>query len=178
MQYIVVHNTHEGCYNFENIIDENNIVQTPIRINPPRLFCFSDKDTAQDFFNEYINGVDDLDIRCKKGDDIQHIEGCTCGTIEMSPERNPVLFYNRKNQIFFLNNGGQIFNSPILAKTEMNNINVIYKLMNKCKSLDHEQREQYIKLGRMCDHYKHNKHKPDFVQEEFDEEEFKDKKDN
>ena len=47
---------------------------------------FDSREQAQDFFEEYINDVDVLDIRCKKGDDVFHIDYCTCGIIELDED--------------------------------------------------------------------------------------------
>jgi hypothetical protein len=58
------------------------------------ILLFNDKEEAHDFFNEYMNDIDVIDPRCKKGDEVEHIDYCTCGIIEMDEEDNPILFYN------------------------------------------------------------------------------------
>ena len=66
-KYLIIHNKHEGCYDFPYYEDEAaKIKLTSIRINPPKIFMFDNKESAQEFFEEYINDVDSLDNRCKK----------------------------------------------------------------------------------------------------------------
>ena len=61
-----IHNKHEGCYDFHYYEDEAAKIRlTSIRINPPKIFMFNTKEEAQDFFEEYINDVDTMDIKCK-----------------------------------------------------------------------------------------------------------------
>ena len=103
IKYLIIHNKHEGCYDFKYYEDEASRMRlTSITINPPKIFMFDNKEQAQDFFSEYINDVDVIDHRCKKGDEVKHISYCTCGIIELDEDENPILFYNKKNQIFFL----------------------------------------------------------------------------
>ena len=65
-KYIIVHNKHEGCYDFQYYEDNSTKTRlTSITINPPKVFLFSDKEQAHEFFSEYMNDVDVLDIRCK-----------------------------------------------------------------------------------------------------------------
>ena len=112
---------------------------------------FDDKEAASDFFSEYINDVDVLDPRCKKGEEVEHINYCTCGIIELDEEgNNPVLFYNKRNQIFFMEVGAQVFTPPQSIKNDISNMNLTNKLIKKCKSLSNEQRKKYIELGDMC----------------------------
>jgi hypothetical protein len=111
---------------------------------------FNTRDEAQDFFEEYINDVDCIDIRCKRGDDVEHIDYCTCGVIELDEEENPILFYNRKNQIFLLEHGPQLFVPPSELKNDIKNLNLTNRLLRKCKSLSREQRNRYIELGKYC----------------------------
>lgn len=151
IKYLVVHNKHEGCYDFHYYQDdEARIRLTSITINPPKIFMFTTRDEAQDFFEEYINDVDCIDIRCKRGDDVEHIEYCTCGVIELDEEENPILFYNRKNQIFLLENNVQYFVPPAELKSDIKNMNLTNKLIRRCKSLSREQRNKYIELGKYC----------------------------
>jgi endo-1,4-beta-mannosidase len=90
------------------------------------------------------------DTRCKQGEDIEHIDYCTCGIIELDEEENPVLFYNKRNQIFFLENGPQVFLPPHEVKSDMSNFNTTNKLLRRFKSLGKEQRQRYVELGRIC----------------------------
>jgi hypothetical protein len=123
---------------------------TSITINPPKIFTFNNKEQAHDFFNEYINDVDVIDIRCKKGDEVEHIDYCTCGIIELDEEENPILFYNKKNQIFLMEHGPQVFLPPQELKNDISNLNLTNRLIKKCKGLGKEQRQRYIELGKMC----------------------------
>jgi hypothetical protein len=151
VKYLVVHNKHEGCYDFQFYQDEAARIRlTSITINPPKIYMFNTRDEAQDFFEEYINDVDCIDIRCKRGDDVEHIDYCTCGVIELDEEENPILFYNRKNQIFLLEHGPQLFVPPSEVKNDMKNLNLTNRLIRKCKSLSREQRNRYIELGKYC----------------------------
>ena len=75
VKYLIIHNKHEGCYDFQCYQDEvARIRLTSITINPPKIFMFSSREEAQDFFEEYINDVDCIDIRCKRGDEVEHID--------------------------------------------------------------------------------------------------------
>jgi hypothetical protein len=150
--YIIIHNKHEGCYDFKCYEDENSKMRlTSITINPPKLFLFNDKEQAQEFFSDYINDVDVTDVRCKKGDDIEHIDYCTCGIIEMDDEGNPILFYNKRNQIFFMEMGGKIFEPTQSIKNDIGNMNLTNTLIRKCRRLEKEQKLKYIELGKMCE---------------------------
>jgi hypothetical protein len=151
VKYLVIHNKHEGCYDFQFYQDEAARIRlTSITINPPKIYMFNTRDEAQDFFEEYINDVDCIDIRCKRGDDVEHIDYCTCGVIELDEEENPILFYNRKNQIFLLEHGPQLFVPPSELKNDIKNLNLTNRLIRKCKSLSREQRNRYIELGKYC----------------------------
>ena len=112
---------------------------------------FNNKEQAQDFFEEYINDVDVIDNRCKKGDEVEHIDYCTCGIIELDEEENPILFYNKKNQIFLMENGPQVFLPPQELKNDAKNLNLTNSLLRKCKTLSKEQRKRYIELGKYCE---------------------------
>lgn len=150
-KYIIVHNKHEGCYDYQCYDDEiTKIRLTSIRINPPKLFFFDDKEQANDFFNDYINDVDCTDPKCKKGEDVEHVDYCTCGVIELDDEGNPNLFYNKLNQIFFLEMAGATFLPKQSIKTDITNFNNTNILLRKCRKLGKEQKQKYIELGEMC----------------------------
>lgn len=151
-KYLVIHNKHEGCYDFQFFQDEEARIRlTSITINPPKVFMFDSKEEAQDFFEEYINDIDCIDIRCKKGYDVEHIEYCTCGVVELDKNDNPVLFYNRKNQIFLLENSPNMFMPSFEVKNDINNLNMTNRVIRKCKKLSKEQRDRYIELGKYCE---------------------------
>ena len=146
---VIIHNKHEGCYDFQFYEDETAKMRlTSITINPPKIFMFDSREQAQDFFEEYINDVDVLDIRCKKGDEVVHIDYCTCGIIELDEDENPILFYNKKNQIFLMETGPQVFLPPQELKNDVRNLNLTNSLMRKCITLGREQRKRYIELGK------------------------------
>ena len=152
IRYLVIHNKHEGCYDFQCYQDEvARIRLTSITINPPKIFMFNTRDEAQDFFEEYINDVDCIDIRCRRGDDVEHIDYCTCGVIELDEKGEPILFYNKKNQIFLMENGQQMFLPNPELKNDIRNMNLTNRLIRKCKSLGREQRKRYIELGKYCE---------------------------
>ncbi len=152
VNYIVIHNTHNGCYDFQCYQDEAARIRlTSITINPPKMYLFNTRDEAQDFFEEYINDVDCIDLRCKKGDDVEHIDYCTCGVIELDDKGEPILFYNKKNQIFLMEHGPQVFLPNQELKNDIRNLNLTNKLIRKCKSLGREQRNRYIELGKYCE---------------------------
>jgi hypothetical protein len=152
IKYLIVHNKHEGCYDFKCYQDDvARIRLTSITINPPKIFMFSTREEAQDFFEEYINDVDCIDIRCKRGDEVEHMDYCSCGVIELDDKGDPILFYNRKNQIFLLENGSQVFLPNQEIKNDIRNFNLTNKLIRKCKSLAREQRDRYIELGKYCE---------------------------
>ena len=152
IKYLIIHNKHEGCYDFQCYQDEAARIRlTSITINPPKIFVFNTRDEAQDFFEEYINDVDCIDIRCKKGDEVEHIDYCTCGIIELDEKGEPILFYNKKNQIFLMEHGPQVFIPDQELKNDIRNLNLTNRLIRKCKSLGREQRKRYIELGRYCE---------------------------
>lgn len=151
VKYIIIHNKHEGCYDFQYYEDTSTKMRlTSITINPPKIFMFNSKEQAQDFFEEYINDVDVIDIRCKKGEEVEHIDYCTCGIIELDEEENPILFYNKKNQIFLMEHGPEVFLPPHELKEDIKNLNLTNRLIRKAKSLSKEQRKRYIELGKYC----------------------------
>jgi hypothetical protein len=152
IRYLIIHNKHEGCYDFHCYQDEvARIRLTSITINPPKIYMFTTRDEAQDFFEEYINDVDCIDIRCKKGDEVEHIDYCTCGVIELDDKGEPILFYNKKNQIFLMEHGPQLFVPNHELKNDVKNLNLTNRLIRKCKSLGREQRKRYIELGKYCE---------------------------
>lgn len=69
----------------------------------------------------------------------------------MDAEDNPILFYNKKNQIFLMDDGPQIFIPPQDLKNDAKNLNLTNSLMRKCKTLSKEQRRRYIELGKFCE---------------------------
>jgi len=152
VKYIIIHNTHNGCYDFQYYEDESTRLRlTSITINPPKIFLFNTREEAQDFFEDYMNDVDCIDNRCKKGNDVVHMDYCTCGIIEMDEDDNPILFYNKKNQIFLLEQGAQVFQTTQELKNDTQNLNLTNNIMRKCKSLGKEQRRRYIDLGKYCE---------------------------
>jgi len=151
VKYLIIHNKHEGCYDFQCYQDEvARIRLTSITINPPKIFMFDTREEAQDFFEEYINDVDCIDIKCKKGDDVEHVDYCTCGIIELDNAGEPILFYNKKNQIFLMEHGPQVFLPNQELKNDIRNLNLTNKLIRKCRTLGREQRKRYIELGKYC----------------------------
>jgi hypothetical protein len=151
-KYIIIHNKHEGCYDFQFYEDEASKMRlTSITINPPKIFLFDNKEQAHDFFEEYINDIDVIDIRCKKGEEVEHIDYCTCGIIELDEDENPILFYNKKNQIFLMENSAQLFLPSQELKIDIKNLNLTNRLIKKCKKLDKEQKKRYIELGKFCE---------------------------
>lgn len=151
VRYIVIHNKHEGCYDYQYYEDEMQKIRlTSITINPPKVWLFDTRDEAQDFFEEYINDIDTIDARCKRGDDVIHIEHCTCGVIELDRHDCPILFYNKRNQIFLLEDGPQMFMPNNDLKCDIKNMNVTNHIFRKCKMMSAEQRRQYIELGKYC----------------------------
>ena len=152
VRYLIIHNKHEGCYDFQCYQDEvARIRLTSITINPPKIYMFNTREEAQDFFEEYINDVDCIDIRCKRGDEVEHIDYCTCGVIELDENGEPILFYNKKNQIFLMEHGPDIFVPNQELKNDIKNLNLTNRLIRKCKSLGREQRKRYIELGKYCE---------------------------
>ena len=151
VKYIIVHCRHDGCYDFQYYEDEKTRTRlTSITINTPKIFMFTTKEDAHEFFDEYMNDIDEIDVRCKKGEEVEHQDYCTCGIIEMDEDGNPILFYNKKNQLFLLEHSAQVFTPPQSLKEDIDNLNLTNKLIKKCKKLDKVQRDKYIELGKMC----------------------------
>jgi uncharacterized protein with NAD-binding domain and iron-sulfur cluster len=111
---------------------------------------FNYKEHAQDFFEEYVNDIDVIDLKCKKDDEIDHADFCTCGIYEFDDDDNPILFYNKKNQIFLMEHGPQIFVPPQGLKNGIKNLNSTNRLIRKRKTLSRVQRRKYIELGKYC----------------------------
>ncbi len=150
-KYVIVHCKHEGCYDMKNILDyENGKKYTPVILNAPKIFLFDDKESAYDFFDQYMNDVDVIDERCKRGEEVEHVDFCTCGIIDMDDNDRPILFYNKLNQIYLLEYGATMFTIPQSVKIDIHNMNVTHRLIRKCKNLPKVQRRKYIELGRMC----------------------------
>jgi hypothetical protein len=114
------------------------------------LFAFDDRESASEFFEEYMNDVDCIDLKCKKGGDIEHEDNCTCGIVELDEEGSPILFYNKIHQIFLTEVGCHMFEPTRELKHDIYNMNLTNKLIRKCRKLTKEQRDQYIELGRVC----------------------------
>ena len=152
-QYIIVHCKHDGCYNPLLFEDENpKVKHSPIHLNPPKIFLFDNKPEAKEFFSDYINDVDVLDERCKHNEDINHVNGCTCGIVQLDDEDGqPNLYYNAKNQIFLLEPSAQVFAPAHDLKIEMVNLNLINSLVRKSKTLRKEQQIRYVELGKRCE---------------------------
>ena len=153
IRYVIVHCKHDGCYDRKCVEDmEVNRRITSITVNPPKIFLFSDKEQAYDFFVEYMNDVDVIDERCKKGtgEELEHQDCCTCGIIEMDDEGNTTLFYNRNNQIFMLEQGAEVFLPSEPIKKDIHNLNLTNKLIRNHRTLTKEQKEKYIELGQVC----------------------------
>lgn len=151
IKYIITHCKHEGCYDFPCFEDNSSRMRvTSIKINPPKVFLFEKKLQAMEFFNDYINDIDCIDIRCRKGNEVEHIDHCTCGIIELDDDDNPILFYNKTNQIFFLEIGSQTFMTSQDLQIDILNMNLTNKLIRKCRRLDKEQKKKYVELGEVC----------------------------
>jgi len=177
VKYVIIHNKHEGCYDFKYYEDEEARIRlTSITINPPKIFMFDSKEAAQDFFEEYINDVDVLDIRCKNGDDVKHIEYCTCGIFELDEDDNPILFYNKKNQIFLMEHGPTVFLPSRELKEDIKNLNLTNRLIRRAKTLTNEQKARYIELGKYCEECCLNGGDDDDDDEETGKDKKKDKK--
>jgi hypothetical protein len=163
--YMIVHCKHEGCYldRQNDKLDSSGMRICPITINLPKIFLFNNKPEAKEFLTEYINDVDVVDQRCRVGqvnngldEEIKHINHCTCGIIELDEEDGqPILFYNAKHQIFFLEPGPQVFTPSFDLKMSAGNLNVINSLIRDNSTLDNEQRKRYIELGKRCEKYDH-----------------------
>jgi len=48
---MIIHNKHEGCYDFQCYEDpEKKIRLTSITVNPPKILLSNDREQAQEFF--------------------------------------------------------------------------------------------------------------------------------
>jgi hypothetical protein len=150
-KFIIVHCKHEGCYEY-NYIDDEKIKarMTSIRINPPKLFVFDNKEHAAEFFDDYISDVDVTDKKCMINGDVEHVDYCTCGIVELNEEGQTVLFYNKTNQIFLTESCAQFYEPNLETKQDINNMNLSNRRIRMCRRLSKEQRLQYIELGRVC----------------------------
>lgn len=151
MKYVIIHCKHEGCYEYKSV--EDTAIQmrmTSIRINPPKLFVFDDMESAGEFFEEYMSDVDCVDIKCRNGQDVEHVDYCTCGIVELNEEGYPILFYNKIHQIFLTEISCNVYEPLREVKHNICNMNLTNKLIRNCRRLTKEQREQYIELGKVC----------------------------
>jgi hypothetical protein len=150
-KYLIVHCMHAGCYDYKTEKEDKKIsLMSRVKINPPKVFMFDDKYQANEFFHEYMNGIDCVDVRCKKGNETEHIDRCTCGIIDMDEEGDPILFYNKVHQIFLLEMGGQTFIPSKNLRIDINNMNLTNNHIKGCRILSNEQRDVYIQLGQAC----------------------------
>jgi hypothetical protein len=151
-KYLIIHCKHVGCYDF-NFIEhrETKARFIPVTINTPKVFMFENKEEAREFFNEYMTDVDVVDPKCRLNGEIQHVECCSCGVIDLDEEEQPNLFYNKTNQIFLLEHTAETFMANQSIRSDINNLNITNNFMKKCKSMPEEQRRKYIELGKMCE---------------------------
>lgn len=154
--YIIVHTKHFGCYD-NSYYEERKVgkrVKPVVTINPPKIFLFDRIDQAKEFFDEYINDVDVLDERCTKGKEINHVDYCDCGIVELDEEDGqPIFFYNHRNQIFLLEKGPETFVTSHDLKIHLSNMNLTNSFIKRAKTLSTEQKLRYIELGRRCKKY-------------------------
>lgn len=151
VKYMIIHNKHEGCYDFQYFEDEKQKLRfTHIVINPPKIFVFDTREEANDFFSDYIMDIDVLDPKCKKGEEITHYDLCTCGIVDMDEDNNPTLFYNKRNQIFLMEVGCRVFVPNYITKTNISNMNYTNKMIRRCKNISEAQRNKYVELGNLC----------------------------
>jgi hypothetical protein len=151
-KYLIVHTTHNGCYDC-NINEQigGHPIMSKVKINTPKVFMFESKFQAYEFFNEYVSDIDCVDHRCMLlNGDVDHLDLCTCGIVEMDNDGCPNIFYNKNHQIFLLELGAQTFVPSSNMRIDINNINLTNKHILKCKKLSREQRDAYIELGRVC----------------------------
>ena len=151
VKYMVIHTKHEGCY--DTVL--YNKRGPMVTINTPKVYLFDDHHQASLFFEEYITDIDVPDERCKKGNDIEHIDWCTCGIVNLDDDGNPVLFYNKTHQIFFIESQCDLYTASTNSHIDINNINVTHKHIYKSmhKKLLREQKLRYIELGQLCQEY-------------------------
>jgi hypothetical protein len=151
VKYLIVHCTHAGCYDYKTEQEDKKIhLMRRVTVNAPKVFMFDNKFQAVEFFHEYMNDIDCIDVRCKKGNDTIHIDDCTCGIVDTNDEGEPLMFYNRNHQIFMLELGPQTFTVSNDMRVGINNMNLTNSRIKKCLSLSREQRKTFIELGRVC----------------------------
>ena len=147
--HLVIHNTFQKTYNCNNCSDEPYMMNQSII--PPKVYMFYNKEQAQEFYSDYINDIDEIDERCKKGQDIEHVNYCICGVLELDDDGNPVFFNNKKNHIYLLEVAGTIMSVPYKLKHEIHTMNSTISNLKKYKTLSGEQINKYIQLGKMCE---------------------------
>jgi hypothetical protein len=147
--HLVIHNTFQKTYNCNNCSDEPYMMNQTII--PPKVYMFYNKEQAQEFYSDYINDIDEIDERCKKGQDIEHVNYCICGVLELDEDGNPVFFNNKKNHIYLLEVAGTIMSVPYKLKHEIHTMNSTISNLKKYKTLSGEQINKYIQLGKMCE---------------------------
>ena len=147
VKYALVHCKHAGCC---EKFKPTNQMFSQIPLNPPKIFLFDNKFSANEFFHEYMNDVDVIDERCKIGDLIEHIDHCTCEILELDEQGDTRLFYNKINQIYLLETGVQVLTVPDEIYMSVHNANLTRKFFRTCKQMEREQREAYVDLGNMC----------------------------
>jgi flagellar biosynthesis GTPase FlhF len=147
--HLVIHNTFQKTYNCNNCSDEPYMMNQTII--PPKVFMFYNKEQAQEFYSDYINDIDEIDERCKKGQEIEHVNYCICGVLELDDDGNPIFFNNKKNHIYLLEVAGTIMSVPYKLKHEIHTMNSTISNLKKYKTLSGEQINKYIQLGKMCE---------------------------
>jgi hypothetical protein len=147
--HLVIHNTFQKTYNCSNCSDEPYMMNQTII--PPKVYMFYNKEQAQEFYSDYINDIDEIDERCKKGQEIEHVNYCICGVLELDDDGNPVFFNNKKNHIYLLEVAGTIMSVPYKLKHEIHTMNSTISNLKKYKTLSGEQINKYIQLGKMCE---------------------------
>jgi hypothetical protein len=144
--YLVVHTKHDGCYDRPIYEDkEERLRYVTIRINPPKIYMFLNKDQAINFFKEYIVDLDTPDERCKKDDDFEHVINCGCGIRD--DNEYPTLFYNKRNQVFLLEHGPDVFLPSPKVKKNIDDLNNTNYLIKRAKVLE---QEYILKKQELC----------------------------
>jgi hypothetical protein len=133
--YLVIHTKHDGCYDRPIYEDKaERLRYVTIRINPPKIFMFHEREQAINFFKEYIQDLDVPDHRCKKDDDIEHVPNCACGLRD--DNEYTTLFYNKRNQVFLLEHSSDVFLPPQKVKKQIDALNFTNGLIRKAKILE------------------------------------------
>ena len=61
VKYIIIHNKHEGCYDFQCYEDEATRMRlTSITINPPKIFMFDNKEKMREISLRMVTKLADL----------------------------------------------------------------------------------------------------------------------